>query len=38
LEGKIKTRGVAIPVQKEFYDPILEELASLGIRLIETEY
>jgi saccharopine dehydrogenase (NADP+, L-glutamate forming) len=38
LEGRIKTRGVVIPVTKEFYDPILEALASYGIRLIETEY
>lgn len=35
LLGKIKSRGVVIPVVKEFYDPILEELSRLGIRLIE---
>jgi saccharopine dehydrogenase (NADP+, L-glutamate forming) len=35
LQGKIKSRGVVIPVVKEFYDPILEELSRLGIRLIE---
>jgi saccharopine dehydrogenase (NADP+, L-glutamate forming) len=34
LQGKIKSRGVVIPVVKEFYDPILEELSRLGIRLI----
>jgi saccharopine dehydrogenase-like NADP-dependent oxidoreductase len=35
LLGEIKSRGVVIPVVKEFYDPILEELSRLGIRLIE---
>lgn len=34
-KGQIKTRGVAIPVQKEFYDPILEGLKELGIELSE---
>jgi saccharopine dehydrogenase-like NADP-dependent oxidoreductase len=37
LEGKIKERGVVIPIRKEFYDPILSELSSLGITLIEQE-
>lgn len=35
LEGKIKTKGVAVPVTKEFYEPILAELKSLGIELRE---
>lgn len=35
LHGKITSRGVVIPVVKEFYDPILEELSRLNIRLIE---
>ncbi|MBL0740877.1 saccharopine dehydrogenase family protein [Chryseolinea lacunae] len=38
LEGKFKTRGVAIPVKKEFYDPILHELSQTGIHLVEREY
>jgi saccharopine dehydrogenase-like NADP-dependent oxidoreductase len=37
LEGRIKQRGVAIPVSHEFYEPILEELSTMGIRLHETE-
>ncbi len=35
LLGEIRSRGVVIPVVKEFYDPILEELSRLNIRLIE---
>ncbi len=35
LQGKIKSRGVVIPVVKEIYDPVLAELSHLGIRLIE---
>ncbi len=31
LEGKIKERGVKIPLQPELYDPILDELKSVGI-------
>lgn len=34
LQGKIKQRGVTIPVTKEIYEPVLEELSELGIRLI----
>ncbi len=37
MEGKIKSRGVAIPVTPEFYEPILSELKSLGIELHEQE-
>ncbi len=37
LQGQIKSRGVVIPVAKEFYDPILMELKSLGIGLDERE-
>ncbi len=37
LENKIKTRGVAIPTTKDFYEPILEELKGLGIELNERE-
>jgi saccharopine dehydrogenase (NADP+, L-glutamate forming) len=37
LQGKIKSRGVIIPVTKEFYDPILSELHTMGIGLLERE-
>jgi saccharopine dehydrogenase (NADP+, L-glutamate forming) len=36
LQDKIKTRGVAIPIMKEIYDPVLEELKRSGIELHET--
>lgn len=35
LEGRIGERGVRIPVEPEFYVPILEELERLGIRFSE---
>jgi len=35
LSGKIKMRGVVIPVYKEFYEPILKDLESMGIKLEE---
>ena len=31
LEGKIKERGVRIPVDPEIYEPVLDELEELGI-------
>jgi saccharopine dehydrogenase-like NADP-dependent oxidoreductase len=37
LEGKIKSRGVAIPVDKDIYDPVLNELSQYGIHLVERE-
>jgi saccharopine dehydrogenase (NADP+, L-glutamate forming) len=37
LQGKIKSRGVVIPVIPEFYNPILEELGQLQIKLHEVE-
>lgn len=37
VTGKIKSRGVVVPVTKEFYDPILKELSELGIELRETK-
>ncbi len=37
LNGKIKTPGVQIPITKEVYTPILEELKSLGIVFNEKE-
>jgi saccharopine dehydrogenase (NADP+, L-glutamate forming) len=37
LQGKIKSRGVVIPVIREIYDPILEELKTLGINIVEDQ-
>jgi saccharopine dehydrogenase-like NADP-dependent oxidoreductase len=37
MQGKIKSRGVVIPVIKEIYDPVLNELGSLGITLVERD-
>ena len=37
LQGKFRSRGVAIPVTPEFYNPILAELKELGIGLVEKE-
>lgn len=31
LQGKIQAQGVCIPITKEFYEPILKELATLGV-------
>lgn len=38
LEGKIKIRGVHIPVQPEIYDPVLKELQELGIIFSDKTY
>lgn len=35
LQGKIKSTGVKIPVEKEIYEPVLKELASFGITFVE---
>lgn len=37
LQGKVKARGVQIPITPEFYNPILEELETLGFSFIEEE-
>jgi len=37
LNGKITTPGVQIPISKEVYEPILEELKSYGINFKEYE-
>jgi saccharopine dehydrogenase-like NADP-dependent oxidoreductase len=34
LQGKIKSRGVQIPITKEFYEPILLELEKYGVKFI----
>ena len=35
LEGKINLKGVQIPIKKEIYNPILDELKNLGIKMNE---
>lgn len=35
LEGKIEERGVVIPIKKEIYEPVLNELKALGIEVID---
>jgi saccharopine dehydrogenase (NADP+, L-glutamate forming) len=37
LRGDIKLKGVQIPVIEEMYQPILKELAELGISFTESE-
>lgn len=37
LAGKIKQRGVVIPIDKEIYEPVLAELRTLEIRVVENE-
>lgn len=37
LEGKIKQRGVVIPIEKEIYKPVLSALDALGISVVENE-
>ncbi len=37
LEGKINLTGVHIPVLKELYEPILEELSSIGVAFTESK-
>ena len=36
LEGKIRSSGVVLPVEQGVYEPILNELESLGIQFQET--
>ena len=35
LNGEIKSTGVKVPVSKEIYKPVLEELEQYGIRFVE---
>ncbi|MBO3697843.1 saccharopine dehydrogenase family protein [Roseivirga sp. E12] len=37
MEGKIEARGVQIPITPEFYNPILNELETLGFEFVEEE-
>lgn len=36
MQKRITTRGIAIPVTRDIYEPVLNELRALGIGLIET--
>lgn len=38
LNGKIKSRGVVIPISKEFFEPILSELETFGVKFISTYF
>ena len=35
LTGQIQQPGVHIPVSPEIYNPVLDELATMGIRCVE---
>lgn len=37
LEGRIKRTGVHVPISPDIYEPILAELDTLGIRMLEKE-
>lgn len=37
LNGEIKSTGVKVPVSKDIYKPVLEELEQYGIRFVEEE-
>lgn len=36
LQGKITLKGLRIPVDREIYDPVLQELEEFGIRFVES--
>ncbi len=38
LQGKLKLKGVQLPIKKEIYQPILEELKDLGIEFEERNF
>lgn len=38
LNGEINSRGVQIPITREFYEPILAELQNYGIKFFEDKY
>ena len=37
LQGKIKIKGLQIPIVPEIYEPVLSELEQLGIKFTETD-
>ena len=38
MQGKVKDRGVQVPVQKIYYEPVLEELKDFGLSFQEREF
>ena len=38
LKNQIRIKGVTLPIQREVYTPILEELEELGISFTEKHY
>jgi saccharopine dehydrogenase (NADP+, L-glutamate forming) len=38
LNGNINPKGVILPIEKEIYEPILDELKTFGIEFEEKEY
>jgi hypothetical protein len=38
LNGGIGARGVQIPIWREIYEPVLDELAHRGIRMLEQHF
>ncbi|MBI1288992.1 MAG: saccharopine dehydrogenase [Flavobacteriales bacterium] len=38
LEGTIRERGVSLPISKDIYEPVLDELANNGIQFEEKTY
>jgi hypothetical protein len=36
LHGEIRTTGVRVPTVPEIYEPVLDELATMGIAFSET--
>lgn len=38
LQGAIKLKGVQIPVSKEIYEPVMQELGEFGIRFEERDF
>ena len=38
MQGKIQNTGVIVPIKKEIYKPVLDELKSFGIKFVENEY
>ncbi len=37
LQGRIKLSGVHVPIKKQIYEPVLEELTTTGLRFVERE-
>ena len=37
LTGKITNKGVQVPIVKDIYEPVMEELAAYGIKFDESE-